>query len=235
MPRYVVTALIVATLVGCRQGEPVSRVESISPQAWTDSSPHRSEFVEVNGVRLYYLDWGGVGRNLVLIHGLTDSPHIFDDFAPLLRDRFHVVAYARRGHGRSDSPSGPYDQHTLVEDLRQLLDRLDISRTSLLGWSMGGNEETEFAGRYPERVDKLVYLEAAYDWSYSKYQSDFPALSPTASDLQSLDAYRVWYRRTWFGDTPWTSGLEAYLRDITTVAADGSVHPVPSGQVLDAL
>jgi hypothetical protein len=50
-----------------------------------------------------------------------------------------------------------------------------------------------------------------------------------------LDAYRRWYRQTWFGDTPWTLGLEAYLRDITRIDADGRVHPVPSGAVLDAL
>src|ERR1700757_5086068 len=136
---------------------------------WSDESPHRSEYATVNGVRLNYLDWGGVGPPLVLIHGLTDSPHIFDDFAPLLRDRVHVIAYARRGHASSDAPSnGPYDLATLVDDLRQLLDHLGIARTSMLGWSLGGNEITEFAAKYPGRVDKLVYLEAGYDWSYPK-------------------------------------------------------------------
>jgi pimeloyl-ACP methyl ester carboxylesterase len=189
----------------------------------------------VNGVRLNYLDWGGTGPALVLVHGLTDSPHIFDDLAPGLRDRFHVVAYARRGHGHSDAPPGPYNQETLVDDLRQLLDRLAIARANLLGWSMGGNEITEFAGRYPDRVAGLVYLEAGYDWSDSKFQGEFPSLGPDASALRSLDAYRTWYRQTWFGNTPWTPGLEAYLRDITRVDPDGSVHPVPSGPVLEAL
>jgi pimeloyl-ACP methyl ester carboxylesterase len=100
---------------------------------------------------------------------------------------------------------------------------------------MGGNEATAFAARYGDRIEKVVYLEAAYDWSYAPFQKGFPTLNPQTPDLRSLDAYRVWYRRTWFGDTPWTPGLEAYLRDITTVASDGTVHPVPSGSVLDAL
>jgi len=231
---YAPAVLIVGALIACRQ--PESRTgASNPPKEWSDLSPHGSEYVTVNGVRLNYLDWGGTGPALVLIHGLTDSPHVFDDLALSLRDRFHIIAYARRGHGRSDAPTGPYDQATLVNDLQQLLDQLRIARASLLGWSMGGNEITEFAGRYPDRVDRLVYLEAGYDWSDSTFQKEFPSLGPDASVLRSLDAYRSWYRRTWFGNTPWTPGLEAYLRDITRLDPDGSVHPVPSGSVLDAL
>lgn len=226
---YRFAVLIVGILIAC--GQPQSRAGEV----WSDPSPHRSEYVTVNGVRLNYLDWGGTGPALILVHGLTDSPHIFDDLGPSLRDRFHVIAYARRGHGHSDAPAGPYDQATLVEDLRQLLDRLGIARASLVGWSMGGNEITEFAGRYPDRVERLVYLEAGYDWSDSRFQGEFPSLAPDASALRSLDAYRVWYRQTWFGNTPWPPALEAYLRDITRVDPDGSVHPVPGGAVLEAL
>src|SRR5262245_46379914 len=100
---------------------------------------------------------------------------------------------------------------------------------------MGGNEITEFAGRYPARVEGLVYLEAGYDWSDSKFRSGLRSLSAATSALASLDGYRTWYRQTWFGDTPWTPGLEAYLRDITQVQPDGRVQPVPSGPVLEAL
>jgi pimeloyl-ACP methyl ester carboxylesterase len=46
-----------------------------------------------------------------------------------------MIAYARRGHGQSDTPSGPYDEAMLVEDLRQLFDKLGLKRAILLGWS----------------------------------------------------------------------------------------------------
>jgi pimeloyl-ACP methyl ester carboxylesterase len=186
-------------------------------------------------VRLNYLDWRGTGPALILIHGLADSPHVFDDLASSLRDQFHVIAYARRGHGHSDAPAGPYGQETLVEDLRQFLDQLAIPRASLLGWSMGGNEITAFAARYPDRVEKLIYLESGYDWSDSTFQKAFPVPNPDPAALLSLDAYRVWYHRTWFGDAPWTPGLEAYLRDIVRIDSAGAVHPIPSGPVLDSL
>ena len=54
---------------------------------WSDLSPHRTGFVAANGIRLNYLDWGGSGPVLILIHGLRNNPHFFDDFAPAFTDR----------------------------------------------------------------------------------------------------------------------------------------------------
>ena len=119
-------------------------------------------FVTINGVRLQYLDWGGTGRALIFVHGGMDNPHAFDDLAPAFTDRFRAIAYARRGHGRSDG-KGPFDTETLTEDLRALLDILHIDRADLAGWSMGGNEITGMAIRYPERVNRIVYLDGAFD------------------------------------------------------------------------
>jgi pimeloyl-ACP methyl ester carboxylesterase len=224
-------------LGGCASLAPSSAGERGA--SWSDPSPHQSAHAEVNGVRLNYLDWGGEGPPLVLLHGIGDNPHVFDDLAAELREQFRVVAYARRGHGQSDAPPGPYDAATLVEDLHQFLNHLKIKRASLLGWSMGGNEIGDFAGQYPDRVDKLVYLEGAYDWSDPRFADAFPEmlslLSPTAAEVRSLDAFRDWFQSTWLGVCPWTPGLEAYLRDLTRIGADGSVRTVPNGEVGRAL
>jgi pimeloyl-ACP methyl ester carboxylesterase len=198
----------------------------------------KSAFANVNATKLNYLDWGGNGPPLVMIHGIGDNPHVFDDLAGLLHDRFRIVAYARRGHGLSDS-TGPFDAATLTEDLRQLLDHLGIQRASLVGWSMGGNEITAFAGRYPERVGKLVYLDAGYDWSAPEFLTPFLEVagvnSPGAADMQSLDAYRKWYHAAWFGDIPWSNGLESYLRDSAQPDADGKLHLKPTDEAWPAL
>ena len=231
------TAVVVAVCLGETLVPEPASAQGLA--GFIDVSAHRSAFARVNGVRLNYLDWGGDGPPLVMIHGLGDDPHVFDDLALLLRDRFRIVAYARRGHGRSEAAPGPYDAATLVEDLRQLLDHLGIPRASLLGWSMGGNEITAFAGEYPSRVERLVYLEAGYDWSTPAFFSAFGEIlavnGPGAADVRSLDAFRAWYRAAWLGDTPWTNGLEAYLRDLAQPDADGTLHPVPSGKAVDAL
>lgn len=229
---FCVVLATAAALLACR-GE-TERTEKATYQA----SP-REAFVTVNGVRLHYLDWGGTGPAFVLVHGLGQSPHIFDHLAAALSDHFRVIAYARRGHGKSDAPDDPYDNATLVEDLRQLLDSLRIAQANLLGWSMGGNEITEFAGSHPERVLKLVYLESGYDWSDSTFWEAFEALpidlEPDSASLQSLDAYRSWYQTMWAPGVPWTPGLEAHLRDITRIATDGTVQVFPIASVSEKL
>ena len=128
-----------------------------------DKSPHKSSFVSVNGINLHYLDWGGNGDVLLFLAGMGCNAHIFDDFAPKFTDSFHVIALTRRGHGESDHPETGYDVDTLTEDIRQFLDVLGIKRVILAGHSMANVELSHFSALYPERVLKLIFLDAAYD------------------------------------------------------------------------
>lgn len=137
----------------------VSQVAS-SHSAWVDRSPHRSGFVTVNGVKLHYLDWGGKGQALLFLGGLNTTAHVFDDIAPRFTDRFRVLALTRRGMGQSDKPTTGYDTDMLVADTVAFLDTLKIERVNLAGFSIAGVELTRFAALYPDRVNKLVYLDA---------------------------------------------------------------------------
>jgi len=127
-----------------------------------DKSPHKSDFVNVNGIRLHYLDWGGEGPVLLFIPGMGCSAYIFSRFAPRFTDKFRVLAFDRRGHGDSDYPETGYDADTLTEDLRQFLDALEIDRVILAGHSLAYLELSRFAVLYPDRVLKLVFLDAVY-------------------------------------------------------------------------
>ena len=144
--------------------------------AWAAPSPLPANmgaakigFVTANGVKLHYLDWGGRGGAILFLSGFNDTAHVYDRFAPRFSDRFHVIGLTRRGVGESDKPSGGYDTSTRVEDIRQFLDALHISKVSLIGHSMAGDELTLFATRYPDRIAKLVYLDAAYDRTPTGY------------------------------------------------------------------
>ena len=128
-----------------------------------NASNHKSDFVNVNGIRLHYLDWGGTGQTLIFLTGMGSSAYIFDKFAPRFNDRFHVLALTRRGHGDSDYPETGYDADTLTEDIRQFLDRLHVEKAILTGHSLAGVELTHFAATYPNRVEKLIYLDALDD------------------------------------------------------------------------
>ena len=196
-----------------------------APAAWSDSSPHREGFVTVNGVRLEYLDWGGTGEALILIHGLGDNPHIFDDLAPSFTGRFHVIAYARRGQGRSDT-RGPYDNDTLTEDLRGLMDALGIDKADLVGWSMGGNEITAMAARHPERVVRVVYLDGGYDYQDPDFDAGTKQIPSALMDtppnaMASLDAYRSYLQTTLFPALDAMRRVEAYIRASVIIQPDG--------------
>src|SRR5262245_6441281 len=96
----------------------------------------KDAFVEANGVRLHYVDWGGQGEPVVFLTGLGDSAHRFDAFAATLVDRFHVVGLTRRGQAESESPRSGYDVRTLVTDLLRFLDNLKLRRANFVGHSL---------------------------------------------------------------------------------------------------
>lgn len=142
------------------------RVPSALPadDGWVDKAPHKSGFITVQrGVRIHYLDFGGNGPAVLLVPGIGNTAHAYDDFAPALTDRFHVYAMTRRGFGESSHPETGYDIPRLAQDIRTVMDTLRLASVDLVGHSFAGQEMTHFARRYPARVRKLVYLDGAYD------------------------------------------------------------------------
>ena len=131
---------------------------------WTASeATPPNQFIVLNGVKLHYLDWGGVGQAVLFLPSFGASVHEFDDIASRFTDRFHVLGLTRRGQAESDAPASHYDTRTLVEDIRGFIDAKEIGRVTLAGYSIAGREETLFASTYPDRVNKLVYLDATGD------------------------------------------------------------------------
>jgi non-heme chloroperoxidase len=170
------------------------------PPSWVDRSPHRVRFVAVApGVRLEVLDWGGQGPPLVFLSGLQDVAHGFDDFAPRFTDRHHVLAITRRGYGASSRPRSGYDLATRVADLAAVLDSLHLARVALVGHSIAGDELTAFAGGHPERVSRLVYLDAAYDHSQvgRLIRANPPPSPMLRADSASPAAVQAYVRRVY--------------------------------------
>jgi non-heme chloroperoxidase len=112
------------------------------------------------------LDWGGAGRSVVLLAGLGNTAHVFDDFAPKLTRAYHVYGITRRGFGKSSSPSSGYSADRLGDDVLAVLDALKIIRPVLVGHSIGGEEVSSIGTRHPDRVAGLIYLDAGYAYAY---------------------------------------------------------------------
>jgi pimeloyl-ACP methyl ester carboxylesterase len=122
--------------------------------------PEYSErFFRSGTLRIHFRDWGNAGAPpLVLVHGLRDHSHSFDDLARGLLDRFHVHALDLRGHG--DSETTPfYAFGHFVLDLHNMVRALRLERPVLVGHSMGGEVATTYAGAFPDVPSRLVVIE----------------------------------------------------------------------------
>jgi pimeloyl-ACP methyl ester carboxylesterase len=122
----------------------------------------RRGFLDVNGLRLSFLEWGAAGRpGLCLLHGGSAHAHWFDRVAPAFADRFHVIALDQRGHGESDWARPPaYATENFAADLLGVLDGLGWRRVALVGHSMGGHNAMSFAAWHADRVSALVIVDS---------------------------------------------------------------------------
>lgn len=113
----------------------------------------------MNAVRLHAVVEGPPGAPVVLLAGsLGSTLQMWDPQVPALTERFRVVRYDARGHGRSPVPVGPYALDDLVDDVVALLDRLGVERAHVVGLSLGGMTAMRLAAREPHRVDRLALL-----------------------------------------------------------------------------
>jgi pimeloyl-ACP methyl ester carboxylesterase len=223
--------------VAVRDGPPVSDDADPAPSAAAPQN-HRSRMLDLGGRRTEIVEWGSGDSHIVLIHGANISPHMFDTFAPRFSSRYHVVAYARRGHGKATPPSGPFDIDDLAADLRIVMDSLGIQRAVLMGHSFGGNEITRFAAVHPDRVASLVYLDAHFDMGRNPYYEqamesvvtpDCVATMKTGSDLKKCAADYL------YPPIEWTRADEELIADMVVDTAGAPVYRTAADHVVPSL
>jgi pimeloyl-ACP methyl ester carboxylesterase len=99
-------------------------------------------------VKLYVKDYGK-GKPVILIHGWPLSNEMWEyqiDF--LVKNNYRVIAYDRRGFGKSSQPWDGYDYDTLSDDLSEIIEQLELENVTLVGFSMGGGEVVRYFSRY---------------------------------------------------------------------------------------
>ncbi len=96
--------------------------------------------------------------DVVLLHGMADVARSLEPLARSLQDRYRVVLFDARGHGRSSHP-GAYSVLHYVADLHAVLERLDIERPILVGHSLGGHTVANYSGLFPDRPRIIALLE----------------------------------------------------------------------------
>jgi pimeloyl-ACP methyl ester carboxylesterase len=129
-------------------------------------------------IHLYYEDHGA-GQPVVLIHGYPLSSASWEKQVPALLDAgYRVIAYDRRGFGKSSQPTTGYNYDTFAEDLHGLITHLKLRDFALVGFSMGGGEVARYIGKFGSKnVSKAVIISGVP-----------PFLLKTADNPEGVDA-----------------------------------------------
>lgn len=195
----------------------------------TTTSAARSATLEVNGLRLHYLDWGAPRADalpLVVLHGLTGSAAAMARVGDHFAASHHVVALDQRGHGESQrSAEHAYRTSDYVADVEAFVDALEFERFALLGHSMGGHNTIAFTARHPDRVAAAIAndIPPRLDWNRDEILERFDDRSapahPVFADVEAWIASQ---------DSPFTSEEQFRL------SAAARLEPVDGGWRLKA-
>ena len=159
-----------------------------------------SKEVLVFGQKIHYLE-AGMGPTVILLHGLGGSSVAWSFNIGPLAEKFHVVVPDQIGFGKSDKPLVNYRIRTYVDFLDQFCKQLKIERATLVGNSMGGWIAAMFTASFPDRVDKLVLVDAA---GYTP-PKDFDmrtlfGLNPTTREGMKILVSKVFYNKAFQSD-----------------------------------
>lgn len=119
--------------------------------------------ISVAGLRLAYQECGGDGRPLLLVHGFTGNRNDFREHYAALCTMGRTISYDHRGHGESENAgaAAAYGFARLAEDLKEVVDALDLTEIDLLGHSMGGMVALRYALAHPGDVASLILMDTS--------------------------------------------------------------------------
>jgi len=135
--------------------------EALTLSASAGEIPARFEkrFAEVNGVRLHYLI-GGKGSAVVLLHGYTQTGHMWRPLMSVLGERHMVIVPDLRGAGDSSRPQGGYDKKNMAADVHALISSLGTDRVTIVGHDIGLMVAYAYAAQFPQATERVVLMDA---------------------------------------------------------------------------
>jgi pimeloyl-ACP methyl ester carboxylesterase len=167
--------------------------------------------ITVNGITLRVVAWGTFTtpeRAVILVHGITASSQTWVEFGPLLAARrWYAIAPDLRGRGMSEKPPHGYGLPYHVNDLLSLADHFNLPAINYVGHSLGAMIGFFLAAIHPQRVSKLVLVDAGGNLPPDTGKAIGKALARLGTPYPSFDAY--WEAMC----APWMAPHEAFWRD----------------------
>jgi pimeloyl-ACP methyl ester carboxylesterase len=134
----------------------------VLPPTPTLPEPAISGYASVDGIKLWYAEFGH-GEPVLLLHGGLANSNYWGQQVRALMGHYRVIVMDSRGHGRSTRDAQPFGYDLMAQDVVGLLDALKIRRVAVVGWSDGAIIGLDIAMHHPERVSKLFAFAANYD------------------------------------------------------------------------
>jgi len=155
--------VVAAAASGGAQNEPPAATPPVRAEAAASRAALpagvEERFTEANGVRLRYLV-AGRGSPVVLVHGYTQTSHMWLPLMQELSGRHTVVAPDLRGAGGSAKPESGYDKKTMANDVHALTKALGFERVSIVGHDIGLMVAYAFAAQHPQQTERVVLMDA---------------------------------------------------------------------------
>ncbi|MDQ3020235.1 MAG: alpha/beta hydrolase [Bacteroidota bacterium] len=186
-----------------------------------------AEFIETEpGIKLHVSDYGK-GKVVVLIHGWPLSDEMYEYQYNVLRKKgFRVIGITLRGFGKSSQIAGTYNYDVFADDIKKVLDQLEIKDATLVGFSMGGAISIHYISRHKcAGISKLVLLGAAaprwtknedYPYGFSKEEVNGLIALLNTNRPQLIDNFGKIFCAT---EDALPAGIAAWLRSINMQAS----------------
>src|SRR5512146_2622095 len=179
-----------------------------------------------DALNIHYVDAPGGDPAIVALHGLSANAHCFGGLiAAGLSPDFRVVAPDLRGRGKTDKPTTGYTMPDHAQDVIALMDHLGLGRVVLAGHSFGGYLAIYIAAKFPERVEKLIVMDAAITLNPRVGELIKPSLDRLSRVSASVDAYLEEARSAPHLVGFWDEAIERFYRAEIQENADGTAQP----------
>ena len=146
--------------------------------------------VEINGLNIHYLDWGGLSnRNLLLAHGQGGNAHNWDHIARALREEFRVISVDQRGHGDSSHTWEGYGVADFGRDLAVFVEKIGIAPCDYVGASLGARNGIAYAGDHSDHLKHFVCLDYGPEMSAASARNQISGMNRRLLGYRSIEEY----------------------------------------------
>lgn len=195
--------------------------------------------IKANGIEINYALQGNSGPWVTFSHSLACNLHAWDAQVKALCSRYRVLAYDSRGHGESGAPAGVYTLEQMADDLKGLLDALNIEKTHLVGLSMGGMIGQTFALRHPAMLQSLVLCDTTSRFppgSGKSWEERIVSVEAQGMEPMVAPALARWFTAPFRAARPdVTDAIAAMIRATPAQGYIGCCHAVPKINVTERL